>query len=175
MKEQASLYEMIENIVQVVFYSYYSYIKEPELKKDLFQIGYLKAYELINNGNYDPSMSFRNFIYTGVRNEMHNTLYHINKIKTVDLEQLDKYDNVVGYHDTGDYFIDTLFIKSITNKFNRYGNYFPTVINYLIDLGLISKSKLKEDPFIDTNLTEGIITLVLWELFEKEKENDYSK
>ena len=55
--EQTSIYEMIENIVQVVFYTYYNYIRDPELKADLFQIGYLKAYELLNNGNYDPTMS----------------------------------------------------------------------------------------------------------------------
>ena len=106
--EQTSIYEMIENIVQVVFYSYYNYIRDPELKADLFQIGYLKAYELLNNGNYDPTMSFRNFIYTGVRNEMHNALYHINKMKTVDLEQLDKYDNIVGYHEMGDYNVEIM-------------------------------------------------------------------
>lgn len=170
--EQTSIYEMIENIVQVVFYSYYNYIKDPELKADLFQIGYLKAYELLNNGNYDPTMSFRNFIYTGVRNEMHNALYHINKMKTVDLEQLDKYDNIVGYHETGDYNVEIDYVREICETFNRYGNYFPTVANYLINIGVIEGKKLKEDrDSLDDKMLEGIITLVLWKLFEKEKDN----
>lgn len=162
---------MIENIVQVVFYTYYNYIKDPELKKDLFQIGYLKAYELLNNGNYDPTMSFRNFIYTGVRNEMHNALYHVNKMKTVDLEVLDKYDNVVGYHETGEYCIELDYVKEICSKFDRFGSYFPSVANYLIDIGIVSckRQEVKED--IDPKLYEGITTLVLWELFEKERDN----
>lgn len=169
---QTTIYDMIENIVQVVFYTYYNYIKDPELKKDLFQIGYLKAYELLNNGNYDPTMSFRNFIYTGVRNEMHNALYHINKMQTVDLEALDKYDNVVGYHETGEYSIEVDDVRSICSNFSRYGDYFPSVVNYLIDIGIVDTPKLTEDrDSLNPKLLEGITTLVLWELFEKEKNN----
>lgn len=172
MEEQKSILDMVENIVQVVFYTYYNYIKDPELKADLFQIGYLKAYELLNNGNYDPTMSFRNFIYTGVRNEMHNALYHINKIKTVDLEQLDKYDNVVGYHETGEYNIELDFVKSITSQFSRLGDYYPPVVNYLVELGVISSPKLDVDNSrLNIKIFEGIISLVLWELFERERNN----
>ena len=175
MEEQTSILDMVDNIVQVVFYTYYNYIKDPELKEDLFQIGYLKAYELLNNGNYDPTMSFRNFIYTGVRNEMHNTLYHINKVKTVNLDILDKYDNVVGYHDTGDYNIDLEFVKSITDRYSRFGDYYKPVINYLIYLGIIENQpylEIKEE--VNEKLFEGVMTLVLWELFEKEKNNGYT-
>ncbi len=174
MEEQTSLYEMIDNIIQVVFYTHYSYIKEPELKKDLFQIGYLKAWELLNNGNYDPTKSFRNFIYTGVRNEMHNALYHINKIKTVDLDVLDKYDNVVGYHETGEYSVELSFVKKITDKFKRFGNYFPSVVNYLISIGIVQCPKLADNiDSLDSKMLEGIITLVLWDLYEKERDNGY--
>lgn len=170
MNEQTSILEMVENIVQVVFYTYYNYVKDPELKADLFQIGYLKAYELLNNGNYDPTMSFRNFIYTGVRNEMHNALYHINKMQTVDLDLLDKYDNVIGYHETGDYNIELDFVKSLCNQFRRQGDYFPSVTNYLIDIGIVEHPKLKENrEKLDEKMLEGIIAYVLWELFEKER------
>lgn len=171
MNEQTSLYEIIENIVQVVFYTHYNYIKDPDLKEDLFQIGYLKAYELLNNGNYDPSFSFRNFIYTGVRNEMHNTLYHLNKLQTVDLEILDKYDNIVGFHDTGEYDVDQLFIKEICNRYKRFGDYYPLVYNYLLNLHIIKGKPLKENPKYRDSLFEGIMSLVIWELFEKERDN----
>lgn len=171
MEEQTTLYDMIENVVQVVFYTHYNYIKDIELKKDLFQIGYLKAYELLNNGNYDPTMSFRNFIYTGVRNEMHNALYHHNKMQTVDLEQLDKYDNIIGYHDTGEYNIELDLVKDICNRFNRYGDYYKIVSNYLVDIGIVHIPKYEVEIEDNTKLLEGIITLVLWELFEKEKNN----
>lgn len=170
--EQTSIYEMIENIVQVVFYTHYSYIKDKELKEDLFQIGYLKAYELLNNGNYDPSQSFRNFIYTGVRNEMHNTLYHINKVSLVNLDVLDKYDNIIGYHETGEYSIELQYVKKLCDQFIRQGNYFPSVANYLINLGIVESPKLEEDRSkLDKKMLEGITTLVLWELFEKERNN----
>ena len=43
------------------------------------QEGYLKAYELLADGNYDPSKNLRTFIYTGVRNAMTNYRYHHNK------------------------------------------------------------------------------------------------
>ena len=163
---------MIDNIVQVVFYTYYNYIKDPELKQDMFQTGYLKAYELLNNGNYDPTMSLRNYIFTGVRNEMHNMLYHINKVSFVDLEKLDKYDNVVGYHDTGEYKVDTIFIKSICDKFNRHGSYFNSVANYLMDTGVLEGKKYVEDrDSLDDTMLGGITTLVLWELFERERDN----
>lgn len=170
--ENISIYDMVENIVSVVFYTYYNYVRDPELKKDLFQTGYLKAYELLNNGNYDPTMSLRNFIFTGVRNEMHNTLYHLNKIQYVDLEQLDKYDNVVGYHETGEYCVEADFVKDICNTFSRHGNYYPSVANYLIDIGILDMPKLTEDKdSLSPTLLEGITTLVLWELFEKERDN----
>ena len=171
MDEQTSLYEMIENIVQVVFYTHYNYIKDQDLKEDLFQIGYLKAYELLNNGNYDPTMSFRNFIYTGVRNEIHNTLYHLNKLQTVDLEILDKYDNIVGYHELGDFNVEVDLVKKICARYSRFGDYFPLIHNNLIDLGILDEKKLPCDPKYKNKMYDSLLTLVLWELFEKERNN----
>ena len=84
MQEQ-SMYDFVENIVTVVFYKYFNYVTNEQTKQDLFQEGYLKAYELLNNGNYDPSMSLRNFIYTGARNTMTNYMYHNKKENHVDL------------------------------------------------------------------------------------------
>lgn len=170
--EQSSIYEMIENIVQVVFYTHYNYIKDIELKKDLFQIGYLKAYELLNNGNYDPTMSFRNFIYTGVRNEMHNTLYHLGKVKNVDLDVLDKYENIIGTYDVVEYNVELSYVREICETFKKFGNYYPTVVNYLIDIGIVDCEKCNENKNeLDDKMREGIITLVLWSLLEKEKSN----
>ena len=123
MQEQ-SMYDFVENIVTVVFYKYFSYVTNEQTKQDLFQEGYLKAYELLNNGNYDPSMSLRNFIYTGVRNTMTNYMYHHKKESHVDLDTLDKYENIVGVDDVLDYDIDIDLIKGITNKYKIHGDYF---------------------------------------------------
>ena len=165
-----SIYDMVSNIVQVVFYTHFSYITNPELKKDLMQTGFLKAYELLNNGNYDPSMSLRNFLYTGIRNEIHNTLYHLGKIPTVSLEGLDVYDNVVGYNQVREYEVNVEVVRSVCNKFKSYGDYFPIVCNYLIDVGVLNMNKL-ETSEVNDNLTGSIITLTLWSIFEKEVED----
>lgn len=170
-KDNQSIYDMVNNVVQVVFNTHYNYIKDPELRQDMYQIGYLKAYELLNNGNYDPTMSLRNFLYTGIRNEMHNTLYHLNKVTIVNLEVLDKYDNIVGFHETGDYDVDLEFIKSKIYKYNKFGSYYEGVVNYLIDLGILDCKKLTDNPEDrKPELFEGLKSLILWELFEKEAE-----
>ena len=171
-EENITIYDMIENIVSVVFYNYNNYITDPTLKDDLFQQGYLKAYELLNNGNYDPSMSLRNYIFTGVRNEMHNMLYHINKVQMVDLEKLDKYDNIVGYHEMGDYEVEEEFVKEICDKFKRHGDYYPLVINYLIKLGIVQATKIPEQE-LNPSMRDGIIVHTLWELYKKEANNGW--
>lgn len=169
MNDNISVYEMVENIVNVVFYTHYSYITNPELKKDLLQTGFLKAYELLNNGNYDPTMSLRNFLYTGIRNELHNTLYHLGKIPTVSLDTLDVYENVIGYHQVKEYSVEEELVKKVCDKFKDYGDYFPIVANYLINIGILDKEKYNEDGVeYNQELCSGVITLTLWELYKKE-------
>lgn len=172
MEENYSIYDMVENIVQVVFYTHFSFVDSKELKEDLMQVGFLKAYELLNNGNYDPTMALRNFLYTGIRNEMHNTLYHLGKIPTSSLDVLDKYNNVVGYNQVKDYEVDKDVIKNICNRYKKFGDYYPIVANYLSNLGILEEKTYKE-PIVDEKLVESIITLTLWELYEMEVVNGW--
>ena len=46
---------MIDNIVTVVFRIHFYYVTDKDLEQDLKQEGYLKAYELLSQGNYDPT------------------------------------------------------------------------------------------------------------------------
>ena len=167
MQEQ-SMYDFVENIVTVVFYKYFSYVTNEQTKQDLFQEGYLKAYELLNNGNYDPSMSLRNFIYTGVRNTMTNYMYHHKKENHVDLDTLDKYENIVGVDDVLDYDIDIDLIKRITNKYKTNGDYFSSVMNYLFKIGLTTHQELPSTTSINPMIEEAVIVEVLWELCDNE-------
>lgn len=183
--ENISVYEMVNNIVQVVFYTHFSYITDQELKKDLWQIGYLKAYELLNNGNYDPTMSLRNFIYTGVRNEMHNTLYHLGKIPTVSLSDLDVYENVVGYNQVRDYYVDDSVVEEISERFKKHGDFYSFLLGYLTYLGLIDNKYLREcllKKYSSYNyeltlnetqfsMLDSLKALTLWKLYEKEEIN----
>lgn len=164
-----SMYDIIDNIVNVVFYKYFSYVTDPQLKEDLFQEGYLKAYELLNNGNYDPTMPLRNFIFTGVRNAMTNYLYHVKKESHTDLSDLDKYENVVGVYDIEEYDIDIELIKSITDRYSSYGNLYVPVIEYLNNIGITKVVVQHIEQQISPMIQEAVITLVIWELYYKEE------
>ena len=174
--ENITIYEMVDNIVQVVFYTHFSYITDQELRKDLRQIGFLKAYELLNNGNYDPTMSLRNFIYTGVRNEMHNTLYHLGKIPTVSLSDLDVYENIVGYTQVREYEVDNVVAKEVSDRFKLHGDFYKPITDYLIKIGILGEEyRVKTNTEVEykppKDFEDCLITLTLWKLYEKEEIN----
>ena len=49
-----SIEALILNIITVVLRTHFYYITDRDLQQDLMQEGYLKAYELLSSGNYDP-------------------------------------------------------------------------------------------------------------------------
>lgn len=172
MKEN-SIYNIVENIVTVVFYKHFSYITDNYLKEDLFQEGYLKAYELLNNGNYDPSMPLRNFIYTGVRNAMTNYLYHIKKETHMDIDELpkiDKYSMLLGVNDEEEPYIDLNKIKEVCDKYSKYGDYLTPTLIYLNNLGItnIKVNTNYNKELINNTLLDACITDVIWSLYENE-------
>ena len=70
----------------VVRKHFYSSINE---KEDLVSIGVLKALNMINDGKFSKKKgNFATFIYTGMRNDMHNYLYHQNKFNLVDIDTM---------------------------------------------------------------------------------------
>ena len=72
----------------------------------------------------------------------------------------------------GEYNVELQQVRDICNTFKRHGDYFPSVANYLIDIGIVDSPKFTEDKEkLCPKMLEGLITLVLWELFEKEKNN----
>lgn len=168
MKTQ-SLYDIVENIVSVVFYKHFGYILDNQLKQDLFQEGYLKAYDLLNSGNYDPSMPLRNYLYTGVRNAMTNYLYHCKKELHSNLDELDKYENVVGIYDVDDYDIDIEHIKMLCDEFKRYGDYYMLVVSYLSSLGLIKLGDKNIEIDSNNQFLNSLITITIWEIYEMEE------
>lgn len=88
------LVTLAEIIVRKHFYS------SKEDKDDLVSIGVLKAISMIKSGRFDAKKgNLCTFLYTGMRNDMHNYLYHLNKLSTVNLDLL---SNKEGIED--DYF-----------------------------------------------------------------------
>lgn len=172
MKEQ-TMYDFIDNIVNVVYYKYFNYNTNPTVKQDLFQEGFMKAYELLNNGNYDPTMSLRNFIFTGVRNAMTNYMYHHRKESHVDVDLLEKqerYKEVVGVKDGVEFDIDVQLIADVCKPFRKFGDYFTPTIIYLNKLGIVNLELEPKDEELDETMLEAIITNVIWKLYFKELE-----
>ena len=82
-------YENICNLCDIVisrhFYSNPSYDKE-----DLKQVGLYKALSLLKRSNYNPTKaSLFNYLYTGIRNEIHNYVYKMSKDFVVDSAIMD--------------------------------------------------------------------------------------
>ena len=70
----------------VVRKHFYASVSE---KDDLVSIGVLKALSMIGDQKFVKSKgNFASFLYTGMRNDMHNYLYHQNKFNTVDIDDM---------------------------------------------------------------------------------------
>jgi len=181
----SSVESMIHNVVTVVFRIHFYYIRDPELEMDLKQEGYLKAYELLSMGNYDPSRSLRTFIYTGVRNAMTNYMYHYNKENHVDLEtttnQLwQRYENIVIdkywegkiFYDNDsiliNHLVDESLVFKICNKYKMFGDYTNIILNELFNLGIYNIKIEKLDDLIPNTLVKNaIITEIIYNMIDK--------
>ena len=70
----------------VVRKHFYASVKE---KDDLVSVGVLKALQLIQGNSWTKQKgSFVNYIYSGMRNDMHNYLYHQNKFSIIDIDAM---------------------------------------------------------------------------------------
>lgn len=89
--------------------------------EDLISIGVLKALSMIKDNKFVKSKgNFASFLYTGMRNDMHNYLYHQNKFNTVDIDELasEIVDNtVLEDMSTSDYTIEYSLIHTVCMKF----------------------------------------------------------
>lgn len=163
-----SMLELIDNIVEVVVNSYFYWVEDYQFKEDLMQEGYLKAYELLKTGNYDPNQNLRNYLYTGVRNAMTNMNYHNNKEKHSSYDEFN--DNVeyspilsMGSSDIAiSYEISAESITKSCNKFNK--NYVGNVADYFRRIGVVCPGSNirveKPDPIV----LKAIIVDVIWNL-----------
>lgn len=71
--------EDLDHLCTIIINSHYSYVNEYD-KADLRQEGMIKALDLLASGAFDPTVSsLKNYLYTGLRNEMKNYLYRNTK------------------------------------------------------------------------------------------------
>ncbi len=179
-----SVEAMIQNIVTVVLRIHFYYITDPELQNDLKQEGYLKAYELLAKGDYDPNRNLRTYIYTGVRNAMTNYLYHNNKENHEDLELVSspvwqRYEGVTQdgfykgklfYEDeigAGKYNVDQDLVEEVVAKYSMFGDYTLITLRELKKVGLyegkVFKSEIQEIPLVTT----AIMGEIYYKIFMK--------
>ena len=89
-------------------------------KEDLVSVGVLKALSMINSGTFSESKgNFATFIYTGMRNDMHNYLYHQNKFNTIDIEEMVDEGRDDNYFQNREYLIEYSLIHSVCMQFSR--------------------------------------------------------
>ena len=158
-----SMLNMIDNIVEVVVNSYF-YWADATLREDLMQEGYLKAYELLRAGNYDPNQSLRNYLFTGIRNAMTNLSYHNNKEKhsSYDLynDNIDIEMNVSA--NTTLYEISIEQIKKSCNKYNS--SYVDNIIDYVNSLGFTLDYTGNRVEMPSDIIMKAIIVDIMWNL-----------
>lgn len=167
----STMLDMIDNIVEVVVNTYFYWVDSVEFREDLMQEGYLKAYELLKTGNYDPNQNLRNYIFTGVRNAMTNLNYHNNKEKhsSYDVYQdnvkVDDYEalaNITSHTNFSDFRIDTNIIIKSCKKYNI--KYLGNAINYFYHLGVHDASDVNMVEDVNPIVLRAIIVDVMWQL-----------
>lgn len=161
MVKEGSIGDMIDNIVEVVLNTHYNYITDEDTRLDLMQEGYLKAYELLKTGTYDPRRNLRNYLYTGVRNAMQNYLYHDRKEDHQDLEDVEIY---LESGNTGEVRVNMTQVDYICNKYKSYGDYRPVALRYLKEINLYEGIIPKFQGTPDNVVTCAIKCEILWSL-----------
>ena len=114
---------------------FYASLRE---KDDLVSVGVLKALTLIEKGEWAKSKgAFHNYIYSGMRNDMHNYLYHQNKFSLVDDESMPESGSDDKYFDDG-LCVDYTLIHSVCIRFeNVFGSSLESkVIRCMQELGI---------------------------------------
>lgn len=158
-------------------------------KEDLVSVGVLKAYEMINSGNFDVSKgNFMTYLYGGLRNSMHNHLYHEYKFNAEDIEEILDYGREDLYFNNDEVYISYSLIHTVCMSFMPvFGdNIEYPVINALEDMGYTIKG-MKEDnknpsAFLycdnivyeygkeaEDDVISRIIGIILWKKKDKEK------
>lgn len=130
------LAQKIMTLAEIVVRKHF-YASENE-KEDLRSIGILKAYTLLAEGNFDSSKgNLATFLYTGMRNDMHNYLYHQNKFNLTDVDTLQEDGSEDTYFQDDAVYLEYGLIHSVCiHFFPAFGDAIEgDVINTLKKLG----------------------------------------
>lgn len=155
--------EELRKLCEIVLNNHYAYVAYCD-REDLVAEGMLKCIELLRKGTFDPNRaSLKNFLYTGIRNEMGNYLYRHKK--EIPIEE---FFGVSASPEEMSITVDYRRIEEFVKPFNRGVDYTPWVIDRLEDLGFDVQRKpqriQRQDP--THNLTGKLVCMVLWKIRE---------
>ncbi len=119
--DSEELPEKLQDLASIVYTRHY-YANSSE-KEDLLSTGVLKAYELLAAGHWDKSKgSLLNFLYSGMRNEMHNYLYRNKNKREICYEDFHNESVEDSYFEMDFISIPKCIIESVCREFRTYGD-----------------------------------------------------
>lgn len=156
----------LQQLSQIVANNHFAYV-DYHSRQDLLLEGQAKGLELIHSCRFDPDYGapLKNFVYTGMRNEMTNYLYRQKREYPVEEfygDQnksegivLDNYD--ICYSDVAD----------IVDRYkSRYGDYSGVVFEGLNEMGFDMQvdDEINYIEDYDKDLKERLVTLCVWKI-----------
>lgn len=158
-------------------------------KEDLVSIGVMKALCMIKDEKFSPSKgNFTTYLYTGMRNDMHNYLYHQNKFNTVDIDEMMETGKDETYFQNDVINVDYSLVHTVCMKFSPFfGDSIEiNVLKSITEFGFEVEGILSNNPIGNTfsycndileeeygsnirdDMIGRLIGLILWE----KKEHD---
>lgn len=189
LKDPEVLGEKLMTLAEIVISRHY-YASSARYFEDMRSIAVLKALSMIGAGYFDSKKgNFVTLLYSGMRNEVHNWLYHENKKEFVDIDTLpDQGEEANYFNDEDKIYISYSLIHSVCMSFMpAFGeNIENKVIESLSDMGYNIKGRkavsspafsysYNYDPIQDEygesaeeEIISRLIGIILWKRKEKE-------
>lgn len=139
-------YRNLSKLAWIVLHQHYNYVRPVELQEDLVSEAIAKAIDLCLAGEFDPTRStLRNYLYTGMRNEMQNIMYKRRNL--IPVEEV-RYTEEEAYANeySEDPCINEDLIYEICDKFFIRGNYHNLLIARLRKYGIEGEDTDLEPP-----------------------------
>lgn len=179
MTKYSSIEKMIDNVVDVVQKTYYSYVN-PELWDDLRQEGYLAIWKVLGTGDFNPYRNLRTYMYTVARNAMSCFMYHekkqmsnisldelVQEGSTQDIDLVPVNENILNKISSNDsYFNKNMIcdskIKNVCYRFSDFGDYEERAKMNLANVGLYNKSYQNKEHIM-SHVEEAIHAILIYE------------
>lgn len=144
----------LEHLIMIVLNKHFSKVR-PDKKEDLKQLGWYKVFKTFKQGQFDPSRSsLKNYLYTGIRNEMGNFITKGSREQLVDNTLLeagflvDEYDEDGApvedsnqqpeeqWHENSDLYLRKEDIQIVVNRFKRVEQVWNRLAVYFSKFGI---------------------------------------